>query len=139
MELEQGLYERLKADVALGLLIGTGDAARIYHDLIPQHAYGESTKLGCVVIQRTGTGFDGDFCGTDPLVDASIQIDSYAMTRGEAWMIGRAVRNCLLDFSGTLAGEIPVDRIACVNDLSLTDPEPGLYRRSQTYQIWNEE
>jgi hypothetical protein len=139
MELEDALYEYLKARPALASLLGTGDAARIYHMLIPQHVRGEATKLGCVVIQRAATGFAGDFCGQDPLVDASIQVDSYATTRDEANRIGRAVRDELVDYIGTLAGAVPIDRIACESDFPLMDPEPGLYRRSMTFRIWNEE
>lgn len=139
MELEDALYEHLRTQTALEPLLGIGAAMRIYHHVIPQHAYGEATKLGCAVITRAGTGFAQDFCGTDPLVDASIQIDSYARDRDEANRIGRAVRDVLLDYIGTLAGEVPVDRISIDNDIPLLDPEPGLYRRSQTYRIWNEE
>ena len=139
MELEQALWTYLSTRPALAQYVGAGSAARIYHDIIPQHAYAEATKLSCIVINRVGTGFDPGFCSTDRLVDASIQIDSYAMDRGEAWLLGRAVRDELIDFSGLLAGEVPVDRISCENDLPLLDPEPGLYRRSQTYRVWNEE
>lgn len=126
--LEEGLYSRLTSQV-----IGIG--SRVYPLMIPQHVYDDATKNPCLVYQRSGAARVVKFCNTDELVHSSFQIDAYARSFAAARVLADGVRDALLDFTGTM-GTTQVSKCLLDSELDLIDPEPGLYRVSQSWSIW---
>lgn len=92
-------------------------------------------QLPAVLIQRISSIRQQTFCGTAPLVETDIQVDSYAMTGQDAWALAEALRAVLMDFNGTM-GETYVDTVHLTNEFPLTDPEPGIIRITQLYTMW---
>jgi hypothetical protein len=95
----------------------------------------QASALPALLIQRTQSTRQVKFCGTDKLVSADIQIDSYGITGDSTWGLAKAVRSALIDFTGTM-GEAYVDQVTLTNEFPLTDPEPGIIRVTQIYQFW---
>ena len=108
--------------------------ARIYPLLIPEHAEGQAPKFPCAVYQRSGTQRAFRSCDPDALVRAQIQIDVYALSYGEAKLGADLARAALLDFTGEASG-MHIDGVSLESELDALDPEPGLYRVSQTYDV----
>jgi capsular polysaccharide biosynthesis protein len=127
----ESLHAYLSGHAGVSVLVGS----RVFPLMIPQHVYNEATKQPCLVYQLIGTTRDLTFCAVDQLVSGSYQIDAYARKYKQANELARAVRAALIDFSG-LMGDTHVRRIMLDTEQDLLDPEPGLYRVSQTYTIW---
>jgi hypothetical protein len=92
-------------------------------------------QLPAVLIQRTTTQRQQLFCGTSPFVSADVQVDSYAITGDDAWGLAKALRTLLVDFTGNM-GETWVDTVHLTNEFPLSDPDPGIIRITQLYNIW---
>jgi hypothetical protein len=75
-------------------------------------------------------------CGTVGTVFAVQQIDSYGSSPEQARQVADAVRLVLSDYSGTIQGALRIKAATLQNEFDLDDPEPGLYRRSQSWGIW---
>ncbi len=78
------------------------------------------------------------YCGTSRLTAGTFQIDSYAEQYVAAVSLAAAVRAALLDFQGMLNG-VPVRHAFVETEGDLLDPEPGIFRVSQTWVIWYSE
>lgn len=138
--MQEGLFGYLTAQAGITALTGS----RVYPLVIPQRSYDEVSRQPCLVytVSRERAV---SFSGTNNLVSASVQLDSYARTYAEALTLAAAVRTALVDFSGTWTstaspqGVTKVQRVFIRNEIELTDPEPGLYRVMQEYQVWYEE
>jgi hypothetical protein len=95
-------------------------------------------RMPCIVYQKVSAERQVRLVGTAGLVRATYQIDSYAESALGAINLAAAVRSALVDYSGT-SGGIYVRSVLLENEISLEDPEPGLYRISQTYTCWYDE
>jgi len=137
MILEDALRDELLATRAIVQLLGTsGGQPGIYSIIRPQ-----GSPLPSVLIARSQTARQNLFCGTDTLVSADIQIDSYAGD-GTCFDVAKQVRLALLGFSGAMGAGSPnvlVDRVFLTNEFPLTDPDPGVIRQTQLYTIWYQE
>lgn len=94
-----------------------------------------NTPLPQVLITRVTTTRQNTICGTSTLVSCDLQIDSFALQGQDAWQLATLVRRALMDFSGTM-GATSVNKIFLTNEFPLTDPEPGVLRVTQTYNVW---
>lgn len=130
MMLEQGLYEYAAAQTDIAAIIGQPDKLRLEKLVVPQHS-----RFPCSVMQRTGTTRDQIACGTSRLLQATVQIDHYAKTWKGAAELAEAFRLALTDFAGMM-GDVEVRNVTLQNEFDLDDPEPGLYRRSQSWLFW---
>ena len=110
-------------------------ASRVYPLQIPQHQPGESPKLPCVVYNRIGSARQQTTCGTDSLVEATYRIDCYSSRYWEAEALASAVREAMVDYSGTM-GDVRVINCFLDQDFGFIETEPGLYGITQTYAIW---
>lgn len=108
---------------------------RIFPLVIPQHESGDLDQYPCVVLTKAGASRGVTLSGTDTLVNATYQIDSYAVTYKEAAQLADAVRVALMDFNGTV-GDHEIKTANIDNEFAIEDPEPGLYRIMQTYSVW---
>lgn len=142
MNLHESLHTHLAGDDDVAALVG----ARIFPMLIPQHARGDSARHGCIVYTRIGVSRVVSLCGTDRLMESTLQLDAYAASFSvpkdgapPALAIARATRRSLVDFRGELGGSggVIVKDIKLTGELEFTDPDPGLYRISQTYSVWH--
>lgn len=129
MRLETGLPIFLKAAAGISSLV----ADRIYAKRRPQ-----SAKLPHVVFSRISTTRQPKFCGTDKLVAALMQIDTYAIGESDAAAVATAVRLALIDFQGQM-GDVAVDNVFLENESSAEDPEPGNEHFIQTFTVWYSE
>jgi hypothetical protein len=117
-------------------------AGRVYPDMLPQ---GVKNGLPAVVVSKTGTVRQGTNCGTDGLVLGSFQLDVYAATRREVRELsnriigsgrkGATPPTAMLDYKGMM-GNCFVKNCALTTDFDSVDPDPGLLRRTQLWDIW---
>lgn len=128
---ETSLVSYLRANAAVAAMVGE----RVYPLMIPQHVYQEATKQPCLVYQRISTGRQPLFCATDDTIRTIYQVSCYAKTYMAAKLLGDAVRDALMDFTGIMDGT-DVKKILSSSEQDLDDPEPGLYRVLQTWTIW---
>lgn len=132
---EPNLYGYLKSVSEVAALIGD----RIYHQRIPQHIFGATGQvMDCAVFQRVGGAEGNTYCGPDGLVQADYQVDIYSPDDVRFIEVARAIRRALVNYSGPM-GEVMVQKVLATNEFDAPEPEPGLYRRTQTYTIWHAE
>jgi hypothetical protein len=138
--IEEGLVQRLLADANVAAIVG-GAVNRIYPLVMPQRDKGQPANVPCVVYRRLSASRGMTFCEQDDLVNGTFQFDSYAANYTTARQLARHVRRRLVDFTGTLTDSdtTHVDRIWLSTELDLDDPEPGLFRVSQTFTVWYRE
>lgn len=109
-------------------------ASRIYPDMLPQ-----SPALPAVVVQKTGGIRNRAYCGTDRAVLGTYQIDVYGRSRAEARQVAEAIADespaGMLDYRG-LMGIVTVKDCALTSDFDSIDPEPGLLKRTQLWDVW---
>lgn len=115
-------------------------AGRVYPDQLRQ-----GTKLPAIVYGKTGGQRQQKQCGTDGLVLGSFQLDVYGKTRQEVRELSNAIigqgrkgqtpPDAMLDYKG-LMGTCFVKNCALANDFDTVDPEPGMIRRVQLWDIW---
>lgn len=139
--IQDAFYGFLSAQAGITTLAGT----RIFPLVIPQKVYSEATKQPCLVYSFDAKNRQKRFSGTDSLVASSVQVDCYATTYRQAQLLASAVRAVLLDYAGTWTGNTSpqvshkVQKCFLENEIDLDDPEPGLYRVSQSWAIWYDE
>lgn len=124
--IEESLYSFLSSDSAVSGLVED----RIYGQIAPQ-----KSLLPRIVYSRVATQRSQSLCGTDSKVRAIMQIDSYDKTYKGSKTLADVLRHTLSDFTGDMNGT-RVSTVSLDSDVDLDDPEPGLYRVSQTYFIW---
>lgn len=105
-------------------------AGRVYPDMVPQ-----GKNVPAIVVSRTGGIRQQKLCGTDGLVRGSFQLDVYGRTRAEVRELATRVVAAMLDYSG-LMGTCVVKHCALSTDFDSVDPDPGLLRRTQLWDIW---
>lgn len=105
-------------------------AGRIYPDMVRQ-----GSALPAIVVSRTGGIRQQMLCGTDGLVRGSFQLDVYGKTRADVRELARRVIVAMLDYKGMM-GTCVVKHCALSTDFDSVDPEPGLLRRTQLWDIW---
>ncbi len=128
--LHQSLKVHLEAD--------TQFSAGFFYMIIPQ-ATPIQQRVPCVVFNRNGVDRQVRYCGTDGIVRSSISLDCYATSYSDARSLAAIVRSALIDFRGQLGGSLAVSAASLVNEIDLVDIEPGLFRVSQTWDIWHVE
>jgi hypothetical protein len=134
--IEDDLPGFLTDDSDVAALVITGSLSRIFPLVIPQHLWGEVTKLPCLVYQRDGSGRGSTYCSQDTLIWATFQFDCYARTEAQMRQLARAIRLRLQNFRGMM-GDTEVRIALLENDFDGLDPDPGLYRRTQRWVIWH--
>jgi hypothetical protein len=97
-----------------------------------------ATALPQVLITRSSTVRTPTFCYTSKLVSADFQIDSFGLKGQDALGLARVIRLALVDFTGEMGGTF-VDRVFLTNEFPTTDPEPGVIRITQLFNIWYQE
>ena len=129
--IETDLHDFLLNVAPLTALVGQ----RVYSLVREQ---GMPDQLPSVRVQRRLTTRFRTFCGTDPLIAAQIQIDSFGIDQDSAGAVAKALRKALVDFKGQM-GATPVDDVSLDNEFPLTDPDPGVIHVAQIYNFWFEE
>lgn len=124
--IEQGLFEYLSANAGVSALVDS----RIYPSVMKQ-----GVDMPVVVFSRIGSQRSRTFCATDSLVLGTFQLDCYDRGYLKAVQLAAAVRSALVDYAG-LMGDTTVNQVSLESEFDTDDPEPGLYRVSQTYSIW---
>lgn len=132
MLLHEALKLHLEADTQFA-------GANFYYLIIPQAATQLHERTPCVVFNRNGVERGVSYCETDRKIKSSISLDCYAKSYTAARSLARVVRESLIDFRGQLGGSLPVRAASLVNEFDLVDIEPGLFRVSQTWDIWHVE
>lgn len=115
-------------------------AGRVYPDKIDQ-----GSPLPAVVVSKTGAQRQSKYCGTDGLVLGSFQLDVYATTRREVRELSKRIvgsgrkgstpPTAMLDYTGMM-GDCFVKSCTLTTDFDSVDPDPGLLRRTQLWDIW---
>lgn len=133
--LEQWLVDMLLAETSVISLIGESSARTRLHPLfIPQKDL-KTKQMPCYVYAVTSESRQKTYCGTDGLVNAQLQLDSYALKLKEARELSAASRRVLVDYRGSMGG-VDVRDVTLSSSLTLQDMEPGLLRVVDTYDIW---
>lgn len=130
--IEQGLHAYLTTEPGVASFVGN----RVFPLLIPQHVHDESTKLSCLVYSKVSDSRNVRFCGTDTFVAATYQVDCYAASFLKSKQLAAAVRSAMIDFGGSWNGTT-IKNVHLETEFDLVDPEPGLFRVSQSYRIWH--
>lgn len=124
--LEESLYSFLTNSVDVSAIIGD----RMYGMVRP-----EKDPTPSIVYSRATTLRTQTLCKTDSKVRATMTVDSIAKTYLGVKRLARAVGKALSDFTGDMYGT-RVSTVILESEIDLDDPDPGLYRVSQTYLIW---
>lgn len=128
--IEQGLFAYLSTLPNVQAILGA-DKTRLYPLIIPQHG-----NAPCGVYQLAGVDRGRTYCATDTLIMSTVQLDSYGTTYASACVLARVFRLALLDFRGMM-GTVDVRDCSLVTESDFEEPEPGLYRRYQSWDIWH--
>ncbi len=130
MTLEDAVHSILIAETEIAALVSEPELVRIFRGVARK-----GTRTPYLRMSRTTTTGQKGQCGTYGTEFALVQIDSYAKTQGERDTLARLVFLTLRDFSGTI-GNVKIKDATRQNEFDLEDPEPGLFRRSQSWGIW---
>lgn len=134
--MDNSLVKFLKNSATVGPMVaGPNGTFRIFPLLIPQHVRNEAKKVACIVYTVADESDGYTFCGEDGLTKVTYQLDTYAVTEEEAKALGRAVKRALSGYSGLMEGT-QVSKILRVSKFNALDPDPGLYRVSQSFDVW---
>jgi hypothetical protein len=125
----------IEADLRTGLL-----AVPEITNIVGRQIYGIMRPRGErplpeVLIFKTRAERQVKFCGTDKLVNADFQIDSYGMEGLQVLTLARAIRQALVDFVGMM-GDSQIEKIFLSNEFPMIDPDPLVIRVVQIYNIW---
>jgi hypothetical protein len=138
MSLYDAIYAHLLQETSTATHFA-GSPNRIFPLVIPQTQPRGAQKMPCVVFTTIAVERQQKYCGTDGLVRARVTLDYYAKTYGEVTEIAAAGRHALLDYKGLLGGVVFVRHASLDTELDVLDPEPGLYRVSQSWSFWHVE
>jgi hypothetical protein len=119
---------------------------RIYPDKSPQHVYDEdAASQPYAVYQRSNVESQVLFCGIDDLQRFTMQIDTYAADYDNAEALANAIRDALLPknaagirvgYAGPMGGVTVQTIQPDTESVPGPDAEPGLFRVSQSFNIW---
>lgn len=130
--IEEGLFWYLASVPQVQGIITAGGITRLYPLMIPQNG-----KEPCGVYQITTPQRGRTYCGTDKLIYSTVQLDSYGRTYLDACTLAKAFEVALLDFKGMMGAVLVRDTELLGGPDDFEDPEPGLYRRYQSWGIWH--
>jgi len=88
-----------------------------------------------LLVTRSATRNQQLFCGTNPLRQADMQIDCYAIDGMTCVALAKSVRDALIDFVGMM-GDVVVDQVTMENEFAVNDSDPGTIRMVQLYNFW---
>jgi hypothetical protein len=130
--LEQAIFGWANEQTEIVALLGEPARLRLFKLTVPQRAHMPSS-----VLQRTGTQRQQLQCRTDRTVQATLQFDHYGKSQQVAAEVAEVFRLALhaIVFP-VMMGGVKVKDAFLVNEFDLDDPEPGLYRRSQSWRFW---
>lgn len=128
------LHEAIK----LHLEADTQFTAGFFYIIIPQ-ATPVQQRVPCVVFNRGNVDRQVRYCGTDGVIRTSVTLDCYAISYTAARALATVVRESLIDFRGLLGNSLMVRAASLEGEFDLLDIEPGLFRVSQSWNIWHEE
>ena len=131
----RGLFEELRSDATVLALCGS-NPSRIYPQVIPQRVALEQ-QMAAIVYSVLGVTRSATYCETVKVVRTSLQIDCYSTKYESKETLAAAVRAVLTDFRGMLGGLVDVRDAKLATEIDLMDIEPGLYRKSQTWDFWH--
>ncbi len=136
--IDVSIFTLLKDSAGVAAIVSENSSParfRIYPLVIPQQEQGDATYMPCVVYQKVGLTRGVTNEVSDAMVEATYQVDSYATQYLDAQTLADAARVALLDVTGTYGGHY-IRRIFLQNEFAIEDPDPGLFRISQTYTVW---
>lgn len=128
-EAEQAIAELLVADAAVAALVST----RVYFAHAPQNV-----ALPFVVLSRISGIRSHVLGGTVSLVEARVQIDSYASTVTTARSIANAVRTEINGFRGTQSG-VDLQSIQLIDEQDGLEGDSEIWRVTSDYKVWYQE
>lgn len=131
--LEPNICGALSADQAVQEIVQD----RVFAQMIPQHDFSAERRIPCLVVSRVGSSRQARHCDTtDPLMQATYQVDAYGTTYEDAVRGAQAARTALIAFTES-AGVARVQKVFLETDFDVgPDPDPGLYRRSCQFTVW---
>lgn len=129
--IEQGFFAYLSGIAGVQAIVKAGTLTRLYPLVIPQNGH-----TPCGVYQLSSVQRGRTYCATDTLVYSTMQLDSYGRTYADAVALAAAFRVALLDYRGMM-GAVRVRDTSLLNESDFEEPEPGLYRRYQSWGIWH--
>lgn len=133
--ISESLAQYLSSHADLQQYVGGARYKRVFPMLIPQHVLDEETKLPCVVYQIIDSSPGYTLCGEDGLQNAVFQLDSYSTDEEVSRKLAAAIKKVLSNFSG-LMFDTHVSRIFLESGFQILEPDPGLFRVSQSYSVW---
>jgi len=103
---------------------------RVYSEVLPQ-----APATPAVVFDVVSADEDLSLEGPTGVRRTSVAVDSWAEKRADATALGIAVRRVLSGHSGAAAG-FEVQAVFFITERWAFDPDTGLYRTSQDYEVW---
>lgn len=132
MILEEGISNWVRQQAALTGVLLEGSRLRFFKLTMPQ-----KSKLPSTVIQRVSTARQMLQCRPDKAVEASFLIDHYGADWQTAANLAELFRVTLqAEQFPAMMGEVKVKAATLENEIDLEDPEPGIFRRSQSWSFW---
>lgn len=121
--MEDALCEYLLAKPAVTNLIGTGDDARLWPDVLPElysvKASGPAATYQ--IIDGADEHTISDRCG---FVQARVQIACFAATRSAANTLARAIKNCGITALKGISGGVDFRSVSVARGISTFDDSP---------------
>jgi hypothetical protein len=128
-EAEQAIVELLVADATIASLVST----RVYYAHAPQNV-----ALPFVVLSRISGIRDHVLGGTVSLVEARVQIDTFATSVLAARAIANAIREEINGFRGTQSG-VDVQAIQLIDEADGLEGDSEIWRVTSDYKVWYQE
>ena len=132
-EIEEAVYSRLTATGAVTALVGSGSAARIYPNKIPQEA-----TLPAVAYQRVSTRRVKAHAAPTGLARVRVQVTCVARTYSEVKALAVVVRKALEGVMGTVGG-LAVQGSWLETDADEYGDAEGLHSVRQDFMLWHTE
>lgn len=132
MSLEESLHDWAESQTELVALLGEAERFRFFKLKIP-----DKSKTPASVQQRSGRNGQQLYCGPDGAIEVTLQLDHYARTWPAMKQLAETWRMALQDLEyPVMMGSVRVKVATLENEFDLDDPEPGLFRRSQSWTFW---
>ena len=128
--LDQAIYSRLQAVTGVTDLVST----RCYPLVLPQNPTYPAVRYQQI------DGFGNSAMGSDTgVVEATVQIDSYATTYTDARALAEAVRAALLRFRGTVASVEILDIFRASGPNDIYEENVKIRRVQYDFNVWHRE
>lgn len=120
--MEEALCEYLLTKAAVTSLIGTGDAARLWTDVLPEtYSNADGPAATYQIIDGLDEHTISDRCG---FVQARVQIACFAATRSAANVLARAIKNCGITALKGVSGGVDFRGVEVARGISTFDDSP---------------